>query len=296
MPDSFPPVRSIEKGSVLAVVAPSGSFKRESFDQGVEWLRERYEVRFDEGIYSEEGYFAGSDERRLKELQEAIRDPEVDAILCARGGFGATRLLPGLSVEEVKQANKLLVGFSDVTALHALWARAGVRSMHAPMVSALGRVSEEVKEDWRKTFEGADDKKSWQGLETITGGKAEGRLFGGNLSVLCALLGTPYVSSLEGTVLLLEDVGEKPYRVDRMLTTMLQSGCLDKCTAIVIGAFTEGETGRDGVSVDDVLVERLGGLGIPVVKGLPVGHIDDNTPLMFGASVCLDGKGGVGLG
>ena len=296
MSHSFSPARSIEKGSVLAVVAPSGSFKQESFDQGVEWLRERYEVRFDEGINSEEGYFAGSDERRLKELQEAIRDPEVDAILCARGGFGATRLLSCLSVEEVKQANKLLVGFSDATALHALWARAGVRSMHAPMVTALGRVSSEVRDNWRKAFEGNDEIKSWQGLETITGGTAEGRLFGGNLSVLCALLGTPHAPSMDGTVLLLEDVGEKPYRVDRMLTSMIQAGCFEKCEGVVLGAFTEGEPGRDGVTVDDVLAERLGSLGIPVVKGFPAGHIDDNAPLTFGERACLDGEGGVDFG
>ena len=296
MSDCFPSARSITEGAVLAIVAPSGAFHPRSFDQGVEWLRERYEVRFDEGIYSEQGYFAGSDERRLKEFQDAIRDPKVDAILCARGGYGATRLLSDLSVEEVKEANKLLVGFSDVTALHALWARAGVRSMHAPMVSALGRANSDVKEEWRRVFEGTSETRSWQGLETITEGTAEGRLIGGNLSVICALLGTPFFPSLNDCVLFLEDVGERPYRVDRMLTTMIQAGCFAHCSGVVLGAFTDGEPGKDGVSVDDVLRERLGGLGIPVVKGLPAGHIDDNAPLMFGTNICLDGKGGVGFG
>lgn len=296
MSDCFPSTRPISEGAVLAVVAPSGAFHARSFDQGVEWLRERYEVRFDEGIYSEQGYFAGSDERRLKELQEAIRNPEVDAILCARGGYGATRLLSDLSVEEVKAANKLLVGFSDVTALHALWARAGVRSMHAPMVSALGRASSEVKEEWRKVFEDTDGTCSWQGLDTITDGAAEGRLIGGNLSVICALIGTPYFPPLDDCILFLEDVGERPYRLDRMLTTMIQAECFAQCAGIVLGAFTEGKAGKDGVSVDDVLRERLGGLGIPVVKGFPSGHIDDNAPLIFGINACLDGKGGVELG
>ncbi len=293
MTDCFPVARRIKEGAVLAVVAPSGAFHPRSFDQGVEWLRERYEVRFDEGIYAEQGYFAGSDERRLKELQQAIRDPQVDAILCARGGYGATRLLPELSVEEVKEANKLLVGFSDVTALHSLWARAGVRSMHAPMVSALGRASEVVRDDWRKAFEGEEAGRSWQGLETILSGQAEGRLIGGNLSVLCALLGTPYFPPLEGCILFLEDVGERPYRVDRMLTTLIQAGCFERCVGVVLGAFTEGEAGKDGVSVDDVLAERLGGIGVPVVKGFPAGHIDDNAPLVFGVSMRLDGEGGV---
>ncbi len=293
MADFFPETRVIKEGSVLGVVAPSGAFHRQSFDQGVQWLRQRYEVRFDEGIYAQQGYFAGSDERRLKELQEVIRDPEVDAILCARGGYGATRLLPGLSVEEVKEANKLLVGFSDVTALHALWARAGVRSMHAPMVSALGRASEEVKVDWRKALEGEKRTRSWQSLEMITEGAAEGRLIGGNLSVLGALLGTPYFPHLDECILFLEDVGERPYRLDRLLTTILQGACLDQCRGVVLGAFNEGEPGKDGVSLDDVLVERLGALDIPVLKGFPAGHIDNNTPLTFGARVVLDGVGGI---
>ncbi len=294
MAECFPVARTIKEGAVLAVVAPSGAFHPQSFDQGVEWLRERYEVRFDEGIYSQQGYFAGSDERRLKELQDVIRDPEVDAVLCARGGYGATRLLPDLSVEEVREANKLLVGFSDVTALHALWARAGVRSMHAPMVSALGRANAEVRGDWRKVIEG--EARSWTGLEMVTGGMAEGRLIGGNLSVWCALLGTPFFPSLDGCILFLEDVGERPYRVDRMLTTLIQAGYMERCAGVILGAFTEGEAGKDGVSVDDVLVERLGGLGIPVVKGFPAGHIDDNASLMFGGSARLDGEGGVDVG
>lgn len=296
MADCFPDARAIDEGAVLAVVAPSGAFHPQSFDQGVEWLRQRYEVRFDQGIYTEQGYFAGSDGRRLKELQDAIRDVEVDAILCARGGFGATRLLPDLAVEEVRAANKLLVGFSDVTALHALWARAGVRSMHAPMVSTLGRAGAEVREEWRKVLEGGGGTRSWQGLETLTAGAAEGRLCGGNLSVLCALLGTPYFPPLEDGVLFLEDVGERPYRVDRMLTSMIQAGCFERCRAVVTGAFTEGKAGKDGVTIDEVLEERLGGLGIPVVKGFPAGHIDDNAPLVFGGKVVLDGEGGLVVG
>ncbi|MCF6313588.1 MAG: LD-carboxypeptidase [Verrucomicrobiales bacterium] len=296
MSDGFQVARNIKVGSVLAVVAPSGAFNRELFDLGVQWLRERYEVRFDEGIYAQQGYFAGSDERRLQELQGAIADPEVDAILCARGGFGATRLLPDLQVEQVRQANKLLVGFSDVTALHALWARAGVRSMHAPMVSVLGKASEGVRQDWVATLEGTAGLRSWQGLRTVAGGRARGRLLGGNLSVLCAMLGTPYFPKLEGCVLFLEDVGERPYRVDRMLTAMTQAGVFDQCAALVLGAFTEGKAGADGVSVDEVLGERLGGLGIPVVADFPAGHVAENACLVFGAMASLDGVGGVELG
>ena len=123
--DCFPPSRPVSAGAKLALVAPAGPFEREAFDAGVAWLRERYEVTFDEGVYSKSGYFAGDDNRRLQELITALTDPSVDAIVCARGGYGATRLLPNLDVELVSSVNKTLVGFSDVTALHSLWARAG---------------------------------------------------------------------------------------------------------------------------------------------------------------------------
>ena len=137
--EEFRQAREVKKGSVLAVVAPSGPFNAESFEKGIEWLRGRYEVRFDEGIYEKAGYLAGSDERRLAELRGAIEDDDVDAIVCARGGYGAGRIVDGLEIEAVREANKLVVGFSDITALHGLWARAGVRSVHGKMVADLGR-------------------------------------------------------------------------------------------------------------------------------------------------------------
>jgi muramoyltetrapeptide carboxypeptidase len=278
----YPPPRPVRPGSKLAIVAPAGPFDRECFDAGVTWLRERYEVSLDESIYETQGLFAGSDERRLREFRSAIADPEIDAILCARGGYGSTRLLPHLDPAPVAAANKLLVGFSDITALHALWARAGVRSIHAPMVAALGTASPEVRSEWVRTLEGREEPESW-GLEIVAPGDASGRLIGGNLAVLTALLGTQFRPPVENAILFLEDVGERPYRVDRMLTSMIQADFLPSCAGIVLGAFTEAEPGPDGVSMEEVLTERLCGLRIPVLAGFRAGHIDDNEPLTFGA-------------
>ncbi|MCP5542088.1 MAG: LD-carboxypeptidase [Akkermansiaceae bacterium] len=288
MSSAFPPPRPVEPGSTIGLVAPAGPFDRGRFEAGVAWLRERYTVRFDDDIFEKTGYFAGSDARRLRELRDAIRDPEIDAILCARGGYGATRLLPDLVPAEVAAANKALVGFSDITALHALWARAGVRSIHAPMAGALAGATEPIREEWIRTLEGRDAPETWT-LQPIVAGAAEGRLFGGNLAVIAALLGTPFLPRTDGCVLFLEDVGERPYRVDRMLTSLLHAGWFAGCAGIVIGAFTEGKPGDDGVSTEEVIAERLGNLGVPVIAGFPGGHIDDNEPLTFGAAARIDG-------
>jgi muramoyltetrapeptide carboxypeptidase len=273
------------------VVAPSSPFDPDAFERGVARLRERYDVRLDESIFARRGFLAGDDARRSAELLRALRDPSVAAIVAARGGYGATRLLPDIAVQEVREGGKLLVGFSDVTALHATWSRAGLRSLHAPMVASLGRATPEKVRRWMAAVEGAPPP-PLEGLQTWSSGTAEGPLAGGNLAVLCALVGTPHAPPLEGRVLFLEDVGERPYRVDRMLTTLRQAGWLDAVCGIALGAFTDMRPGPDGVPVEEVLHQELAQLGIPVVAGVPAGHVDDNRELPLGARVRLDGTDG----
>lgn len=285
----FPPCRPVGPGSTLAIIAPSGPFDQARFRLGVNWLATRYALRYeDPGIFSRTGYLAGADGRRLAELQSALEDPSVDAIVCARGGYGSTRLLPGLETGAIAAAGKLLVGFSDITALHALWARAGVRSLHAPMVASLGGAGESLRRLWIEAVEGSAASRSWPGIEWVPG-TAEGRLIGGNLAVLAALAGTPYEPPVEGCVLFLEDVGERPYRIDRMLTTLRQSGWLGRCAGFLIGEFTDCGPGEDGVTVEEVIRDRLGDLGVPVVAGIPAGHVDHNEPLPFGALATVGG-------
>jgi len=286
-----PQTRAVKAGSTLAVVAPSGVFSREAFEAGVARLRERYRVTYREDIFTREGYFAGDDARRLAELRGALADDDVDAILCARGGYGATRLLRFLEVEEVHAAAKRIVGFSDITALHALWARADLTSLHAPMVAALSKASEADFLRFVAALEGRAPEPI-TGLATLTPGQAQGRLMGGNLAVLSALLGTPFTPPWRDAVLFLEDVGERPYRVDRMLTSLRQAGVLARVRGVVLGAFTESAPGADGVSVDDVLRERLGDVGVPVATGLRAGHVEDNLELPLGEVVELDASAG----
>lgn len=283
--------RVLSPGSRLALLAPSGPFDVDSFERGVERLRTRYEVRYDESIFARRGYFAGDDAQRLQVLERALSDPQIDALVAARGGYGATRLLPYLEVERVRRANKLLVGFSDITALHALWARAGLGSIHGSMVAKLGQCESPLFERWTRSLEGARPA-SLGGLSQLAPGRARGRLLGGNLAVLSALLGTGFAPPLDDSILFLEDVGERPYRVDRMLTSMAQAGWLDRVSGVALGAFSQCDPGPDGTTVEQVLAERLGPRGLPVVAGVPAGHVDDNLELPLGEIVTLDADAG----
>jgi muramoyltetrapeptide carboxypeptidase len=282
----------LKPGDRIQVIAPAGPFPLEDFQRGIERLRTRYDVVHADDIARREGYLAGDDARRLAELQSALQDDAVRGIVAARGGYGATRLLDDLSPRLVAAHPKLLVGFSDITALHALWARAGLGSVHGPMVAALGRGDGPLMPRWFAAVEGSLPEPI-DGLQVVAQGHARGPLLGGNLAVLAALVGTPYGPPLDGCVLFLEDIGERPYRIDRMLTSMLQAGWLARPAAIVLGAFTDASAGPDGVEVEQVLRDRLAHLGIPVLAGIPAGHVDDNLELPLTATAVVDAARGI---
>jgi muramoyltetrapeptide carboxypeptidase len=287
---TFPLPRPVRPGSRLGIIAPAGPFDEEAFCAGLGWLAERYEPVHRPDIFARTGYLAGDDARRLAELWETLADPSIDAIVCARGGFGTTRILPGLDPEEVRRANKLVVGFSDITALHAVWGAAGVRSVHAPMVAALGSASPAIRGQWIDTVENPGNERSWELCPLReTAFPARGLLTGGNLAVLAALLGTPRAPSPAGRILFIEDVGERPYRIDRVLTTMKQAGFFDGLAGLVVGAFTEGDPGPDGVSVEQVIAEHFGEAPFPVLVGFPAGHIAENEPIPFGSPASIAG-------
>lgn len=285
------PLRKLAPGARVRVIAPSSPFPRDDFERGIARLRARYDVHVDEAIFEQHGYLAGDDARRAAELRAAIADDTADAIFAARGGYGATRLLEHVDLAALAHRPKLLAGFSDISALHALWACAGLGSLHAPMIAALGRAGDALAMRFIAAVEGATPQ-ALDNLETIAPGRARGVLFGGNLAVLTALIGTPYLPPLEGCVLFLEDVGERPYRVDRMLTQWRHAGLLVKPCAIVLGAFSDCDANPDGVRIEHVLHERLGALGVPVLSGIPAGHVDDNLELPLGALCEVDAERG----
>ena len=281
----------VKAGDVVRVIAPASPFDHEQFARGVAFLRERYEVRHRKDLFTADGYLAGDDPRRVAELREALEDRDASAIIAARGGYGCTRLLPHISPEEVAVSRpaKTLVGFSDVSALHALWARAGVPSLYASMVAALGNASREDRISWVTALEtGAT---AFAGLEPWRGGQARGELIGGNLAVLAAMVGTPFAPDLKGRILLLEDVGERPYRIDRMVTTLHQAGWLGAVAGIVVGDLVRC-AGPDGQSARDRLRELLAPCTIPIVAGAPIGHDVRNEPVWLGRPSVLDADAG----
>lgn len=275
----------------VRVVAPSSPFNAEDLQRGLELLSRRYEMSHNPSLFERRGYLAGTDARRIDELQSAIDDPALSAIIAARGGYGATRLLEALDLEPLLSRPKLLIGFSDITALHAVWSLKGLGSLHGPMVAAVGRGTDAQLARLIEALEGRHVPEL-ASLRALVPGRARGPLLGGNLAVLCSLLGTPFMPNLDGAVLLLEDVGERPYRIDRMLTSLRQSGALAHLAGILLGAFTKAEPGSDGMTIEDVLLDRLGDLGVPVLSGAPIGHIDDNEPVPLGAVIELDSTAG----
>jgi muramoyltetrapeptide carboxypeptidase len=270
-------------GELVAVVAPASPFPREEMLRGLAWLRTRYRLRISPRIFEREAYLAGSDARRGAELAAAMRDDEVKAIVAARGGYGAMRLLDALPWAALVRRPRWLVGFSDVTALHAAAWAAGVASVHGPNVTGLGRdTTPATRSAWIECLERPSAPRAWRALSVIRGGEADGVLVGGNLSLLHAMAAAGRLSIPAGAVLALEDVTEAPYRVDRMLTSLRLGGHLARASAIVFGAFTRCTTGADGRAIDEVLVERAADLGIPVLFGAPFGHEAHNEAFVLG--------------
>ena len=272
----------------MAVIAPASAFDRASFEAGLALIRSRYRAEHGAGLFERHRYLAGSDARRLAELRAALADPGIRAVFCARGGYGATRLLARLAAHAPQGPAKLLVGFSDITALH-LWLQAHGRvSIHGPVLTQLPRLSPATCARLFELLESARPAPPLTGTATYLEGVAEGPLLGGNLSVFTRLLGTPYMPALDDAILLLEDQGERPYRLDRMWTHMQLAGVLARVRGIVLGSFTAcEELGADYTS-EDVLRELAVSTGLPCAAGFPIGHGDVNEPVPLGVRVRLD--------
>lgn len=271
-------------------MAPAASFDRASFDAGMKVLAQRYVPVFDRRIFDSDRYLAGSDARRLAELTAALGDEGVRGIFCARGGYGTMRLLPRLSLTGLPP--KPIVGFSDLTALHLVLQREGWISFHGPVVTQLGRQTRETVDRLFRLLESSEVPPSMSGGNALVPGQAEGPLIGGNLSVLTRLLGTPYLPSLKGAVLLLEDVGERPYRLDRMWTHLQLAGVFEQVAGIALGDFSVCEEMDAGYTSADVLRSLAEETRLPCAMGFPIGHDGTNVAVPLGVRVRLDATRG----
>ncbi len=299
----------LRPGARIALVAPSGPLlERDDRTRAVELCQAMdYAPILYPNTGNAYGYLAGRDDERIDDLNAALGASDVDAVWCIRGGNGMNRIVQRIDFTAFARSPKPVIGFSDITVLLlALWQRTGVVTFHGPIartpmpnfqrwhfdrilttVSAAGRLGRPAPPSDVLVPESGR-------IITISPGTARGPLVGGNLTLVQALVGTPYFPSLDGAILFLEDVGEAVYRIDRMLAHLKLAGKLDKVAGVMLGRFTELSRGADGgaLGLDEVLQTHLGDLGVPVAAGFPFGHIDDQWTLPVGIPAELDATAG----
>jgi muramoyltetrapeptide carboxypeptidase len=282
-------------GDKVAVVAPSGPFDHQRFAMGLEKVRELdLQPVYDERIFERRGYLAGEDVGRQEIFEGAIADPSCKAIWAARGGYGAMRLLDRLPLDRLVQAKKLMIGFSDITALHLALGALSLCTLHAPVVTQLVDQAAPTLSRLREILFSVQPASPLQAdpVATMAPGKARGRLLGGNLTLLGSLVGTPYFPDLAGVLLLIEDVGERPYRLDRIWTQLRLAGAFVGLRGVVVGQLLRCE-GDEGDPVPLALLrELIAPLGIPAAGGFPVGHCNPNEAVPLGVEAELDAGAG----
>ncbi len=289
-----PPLR---RGDPVRVIAPASAFDPDAFARGLDVLSGRLGLapRVRDDVVARRAYLAGDDARRIEEWREAVADRDARAIFCARGGYGAMRILPAIDPAPLLERPKLLVGFSDVTALHAVLNRAGLATVHGPVVTQLGRAPEDALAHLEALLSRAAPRPDAWGVpapgagvvaaRTVRPGRASGPLLGGTLAILSHLQGTPFAPRLDGAILFLEEVGEAPYRIDRYLTHLRLAGALDGIAGLALGQLTRCDDA--GVLAADLVRDVALALGVPAIEGVPAGHDDANFALPLGARATL---------
>lgn len=281
----------LRSGARVALVSPSGPLRDASdLDRAVQnTLDMGWEPVVGAHALARNGYFAGSDAERLADLQRAVDDLDIDGIWCVRGGYGAARLLPSLSLDALRSRPKSLIGYSDITALHTAWQRAGLASFHAP--TARAELTEFSRHSFVRTLVmGAAGTDTMPEARTLRTGTATGRLAGGNLALVASLCGTPWAIDFRDAIVVLEDINEATYRLDRMLVQLRLAGAFDGCAGLMLGQFTDCPADSDdgARTIDAVMQECADELRVPAVLGAPVGHVADQWSLPLGAVATLD--------
>ncbi len=289
--------KKLEAGATIAIVSPASPITPSVLENGLAALAGTgFRFRVMPHALERDGFLAGSDRARALDLVNAFADPEVDAVLCSRGGYGCHRLLDLLDFDQMVNSGKPLIGYSDITAIHLAMQRRGGMSYHAPMVSHFAETQEPwVLENWLDLLSGrAAVHPVAPRSNTLVGGRVQGILRGGCLRLVCDAIGTHEPCLGEGTILMLEDVGEKPHRIDAMLTQLLNCGLADQVSGFLIGEMTGTNELQPeiGVMWQQVVRERLGMLGKPVVTDFPIGHITSPLSMALGARVELDADAG----
>ena len=291
IPTIQPP--KLKAGDTISIVAPAGTVEqRQGFERGVAALeRMGFRVHYRDRIFQSFRYLAGDDRERAEELMDAFEDPSIQAIMALRGGYGCSRLIPLLQEKRLRQHPKAFVGFSDLTTLHMFFRRRfGWVTVHGPMAASLGNITADQENHFVSllTDPGYRPTLRFDQLETWSAGSAEGIITGGCLAIVEASIGTPYEIKTEGKILFLEDQGEPPYRLDRMLTHLHLAGKLQNVAGILLGSFLDCEPTQGNYTAADTLRDILLNLKIPILAGFPAGHGLENWAIPLGVKVRLD--------
>lgn len=282
---------ALRPGDTIAIVSPAGKVKHDYIHAAKARLESwGYRVVCGAHAFGECGNFSGTAAERLDDLLTALVNPEVKAILCARGGYGVVHLLDDISPELIRNNAKWIIGFSDISALHAAWNSAGVASLHAPMCKHLSEECEEQSSTQylRRVLAGEMPQYRVNHHPFNRKGTAQARIVGGNLAVLCGLLRTPYDIFSEGTILFIEDIAERTYKVERMLYNLDMAGVLPRLAGLVVGRFTDYEEDPGMcTTMSEMIASRVAKYDYPVVFDFPVGHVTDNHPIIEGCEAEL---------
>lgn len=275
-------------GDLVAIVSPASNIEPELvYDAARELERQGFDVRIMPHALGVSGSYSGTADERLADLQAAIDDPEVKAILCSRGGYGAAHLLDRLNVHRPVW----LIGFSDISALHALWLHNGIRSIHSSMAKELALKRCCHNEANARLFyilsRGVMPQIEWPDSPYNIYGEAHGMLVGGNLAVINGLAATPYNPIKANRILFIEDVCEPIYKVERVLYRLRMAGVLDNLKGLIIGQFTGWQPSKDWQDMNTMIAQAVGKVPYPIAFNAPIGHIDGNMPLLHGARVTL---------
>ena len=285
---------ALQPGDLVAIAAPGSAFDRAAFTRGAEFIAAQgYRVTWRANITARAGYFAGDDDRRAGELNSWLRDPEVKAILFARGGYGTSRIVDRLDFAALRRHPKAIAGFSDLTVLLlAATQRAGIAAFHGPMVAGAGK-GEDGERDMARLLAllaGKPGPRAHRGLRALRPGRVRAPVTGGNLSLLAHSIGTPFQVATRGRILFVEEIGEAPYRVDRMVRQLLLAGVFRGVAGVVLGQFSGLKPGERR-AVAGLFLEALGDRAVPVVSGFPAGHGSPNRAFPLGVTATLDADG-----
>ena len=283
-------IPALKRGDLIAIVAPAKAIEKEYVKFAQSFLEHKgYRVAIGKHALGKHYYFSGTDEERLNDFQEALDNPEVKAILCARGGYGAVRIVDSIQWASQLRAPKWIIGFSDITVFHQRMQRFGIQSIHATMPLNFQENSSESMDTLLAAIEGKPYSIVSPSNPNNQLGNATGQLVGGNLSILYSLLGTDDQINYKNTILFIEEVGEQLYAIDRMLFAFKKAGILDQISGLIVGGMTsikDTET-PTGFSIEQCVLEHFNYSKTPICFEFPAGHINDNRALILGQEVAF---------